>query len=129
MIPLNDFKGYYITRDGKVYCDLGKGCRDKNKRTLPYEIKPRPNKTGYLRVCMRQDSTGKRVDRYVHRLVAEYFLPKIEGKNHVNHIDSDRTNNNATNLEWCTNKENNKHAMNYGFMTRDKLGRFARKTM
>lgn len=83
LVPIKDFDGYYITKEGKVFCDLGKGCRDKSKRAAPYEVNPRPGKTGYMRVYMRQVSTNKRKDRYIHRLVAEYFLPPVEGKTHV----------------------------------------------
>lgn len=76
---------------------------------------------------MRETSTNKRRDRYIHRLVAEHFIPKQEGKPHVNHIDCNRTNNHVDNLEWCNHKENNAHAMTHGYMTRDELGRFKHK--
>ncbi|CAG8765919.1 14643_t:CDS:1, partial [Ambispora leptoticha] len=48
---------------------------------------------------------------YIHRLVALAFCSKEEGKNCVNHIDGNRTNNKASNLEWCTQKENTQHAV------------------
>ena len=62
------------------------------------------NKDNYLHVVLYKD--GKRKTCLVHRLVAETFLPKIEGKNHVDHIDGDPSNNVYTNLRWCTPKEN-----------------------
>ena len=119
IVPIDDFEGYYISTEGKVYCDLGKGNRDKTKRVDIYEIKPRLSRNGYLRVYMRQISTNKRVDKYVHRLVAEYFIEKPSGKNIVNHIDCDRTNNKVENLEWVTQKENLDYAMLVGRLRRD----------
>ncbi|CAG8837493.1 22947_t:CDS:2 [Gigaspora margarita] len=51
---------------------------------------------------------------YIHRLVALAFCPKEQGKNYVNHIDGNPTNNKVSNLEWCTQKENMQHAMRIG---------------
>ena len=121
ILPIKDFDGYYISSEGKVYCNLGKGNRDKTKRCEMYEIKPRPTKTGYLRVYLRQTSTNKRVDKYIHRLVAEHFLEKVEGKNIVNHIDCNRANNKVDNLEWVTQKENIEFAIKLGRIYRDEL--------
>ena len=44
---------------------------------------------------------------YVHRMVAETFIPNPENKPFVDHIDTNKLNNNANNLRWVTYKENN----------------------
>lgn len=112
---INGFEGYYVSNLGKIYCTLGKGNRRNGNRVPMYEIKPRPNKNGYLRVYMREDKTNKRKDRYVHRLVAEHFIPKENNqRNVVNHIDCNVQNNNVENLEWVTQKENVYYSMELG---------------
>lgn len=50
----------------------------------------------------------------VHRIVAELFLDKVDGKNYVNHKDLNKLNNDVSNLEWVTKSENSKHAKDYG---------------
>lgn len=72
-------------------------------------LKDNSNGTGYFQVWLR-DNKGKRKDLYVHRLVAEAFIPNPEGKPQVNHKDEVKSNNCVDNLEWMTAKEN----MNYG---------------
>ena len=57
---------------------------------------------------------GKKKKTKVHRMVAETFLPKPEGKDIVNHIDGDTHNFNISNLEWVNNSENNIHANKLG---------------
>lgn len=51
---------------------------------------------------------------YIHRLVAQHFIPNPEGKKYVNHIDHDKSNNIVSNLEWVTAKENTKHGIDAG---------------
>lgn len=130
IVKLRDFSGYYLSTSGKVYTTIKKGCRDKSdisKQTEFRELSPRPTKTGYLRVYLRRDSTGKREDVYIHRLVAESFIPNPEDLPEVNHIDSDVNNNCIDNLEWISRKDNLKHAVECGNMSRNSLGQFCHK--
>lgn len=84
---IDGFTGYFVSDEGKVYCNLGKGNRRNGNTIDLYEIKPRLTKNGYARVYMRCDKTGKRTDRYIHRLVAEAFIPNPLNKKYVNHIN------------------------------------------
>jgi hypothetical protein len=66
------------------------------------------DKDGYLMAILCQDATKKTVK--IHRLVAESFIDKVDGKNLVNHIDSQKSNNFVSNLEWVSSLENNCHS-------------------
>lgn len=54
---------------------------------------------------------GKRKDVLVHRLVAKAFVENPYQLNVVNHIDEDKHNNNAENLEWCTTQYNSTYGV------------------
>lgn len=51
------------------------------------------------------------VTKKIHRLVAEYFIPNDLNLPQVNHIDGNKNNNKASNLEWCSNEYNMNHAL------------------
>ena len=123
--PIKDFDGYFISEDGDVFCNLGRGNRRNGVTVELYKIKPRIAKNGYLRIYARQTSTNKRKDLYIHRLVGEYFLENPYNKKYINHKNCNRADNRATNLEWCTCKENNQYTFDVGHVKRDKeTGRF-----
>lgn len=56
---------------------------------------------------------GKNKHFMIHKLVAETFIPNIESKKCVNHINNVKYDNRIENLEWCTYSENSLHAVNY----------------
>ena len=64
------------------------------------------NGHGYEYITLRK---GNPKNYYVHRLVAEAFLPKLNENLVVNHKDHNRKNNTVENLEWVTPRENNLH--------------------
>lgn len=91
---------YYVRDDGTIY------SKASNKI-----LSPQLDKDGYEKVQMM--STDEKRHRYsVHRVVSENFMP-IEGMEElqVNHIDGNKRNNNLSNLEWVTCKENITHAI------------------
>lgn len=99
MKPILNFENYAITLDGRII----------NNTTKKYK-KPTDNHSGkgYLYVDLYKD--GKRHRKYVHRLVAEAYIPNPLNLPFVNHIDGNPKNNNYKNLEWCTAKQNVEHA-------------------
>ena len=68
------------------------------------------NQHGYYQIVLYK--CGKKKNVLVHRLVAEAFLPNLENKLTVNHIDGNRLNDNVSNLEWATQQEQQDHAIN-----------------
>ncbi|MCG8412167.1 MAG: HNH endonuclease [Bacteroidales bacterium] len=64
---------------------------------------------GY-KIFLIKDKDGKTIRRYVHRLVAMYFLDKPrEDQNQVIHLDNNKGNNYYKNLEWASEKEKRAH--------------------
>lgn len=78
------------------------------------EMKPSLTKFGYLRVNLRKSKSREYKSYFIHRLVASHFLDNKDNLPEVNHIDSDRSNNIVSNLEWCTREYNIKHSFIYG---------------
>lgn len=99
-----DFPNYEVSNFGNV----------RNAESH-YIIKPLLGSSGYLTVRIRRHKGDyDKPAANVHRLVAEAFVDGRQPGLHVNHIDGNKLNNRADNLEWCTRKENSQHAMSLG---------------
>ena len=70
-------------------------------------LKPKLTEYGYLRHGLYKNNKQKYL--FLHRIIATTFIDNPEGKPCVNHIDENKLNNDLSNLEWCTVKENNIH--------------------
>ena len=100
---------YQISNLGRVKSLSRQKKHSYNGVALLKEKILKPQKAnGYYFVRLCKDSISKQY--LVHRLVASHFLNNPNNYNEINHIDEDKTNNNAINLEWCTHKYN----INYG---------------
>ena len=102
-----DDSGYVISKEREVVSKCG-GTYTIKERIL----KPSVAGKGYMSVSLCRYGVSTRV--YIHRLVAELFVPNPNNYNVVNHIDGNKNNNSASNLEWCSYSENNQHAYDIG---------------
>lgn len=105
---------YQVSNLGNVK-SLSFGARNIRKSNVAKFLKQSPTNCGYYKVELYNN--GERKMMYVHRLVALAFIPNPEQKSQVNHIDGDKSNNVASNLEWVSSRENLKHATDTGLRT------------
>ena len=120
---------YKVSNLGRI---LSLNYRNTGKSEL---MNPSTDKDGYLVVGLSKNKKTKTC--YVHRLIAETFLPNPENLPEVNHKDEDKTNNfvflnedgtvnkEKSNLEWCDRKYNN----NYGTRTERFIKTMSKKVL
>ena len=91
---------YLITEEGDVY---------SRKYGKLKKRKPGRNSRGYKTIVLWNN--GKIKNYRVNRLVAETYIPNPDNLPEVNHKDEDKTNNNLSNLEWCSRQYNAQHSL------------------
>lgn len=98
---IEGYEGLYkVSNKGRVM-----SFNDFRKRgSIPFIMKCATDKKGYLRIRLSLNDVRKSFT--IHRLVAMAFIPQIEGKEIIDHINGIRTDNRVENLRWCTPKEN-----------------------
>jgi hypothetical protein len=104
---ITDFEGLYkISNLGKIKRIPSIKC--KKERYIAACL----NDNGYYIIRLYKNSKGKCAK--LHRLIAQAFIPTVEGKTFINHINGIKTDNRIENLEWCTKAENSQHAIKMG---------------
>ena len=105
MLNSKYIKGY----EGLYSIDINGNVTRHYKKAPSKILKPTLNKhTGYVYVSLCKK--GSVVTHYIHRLLAETFIPNENNYNEVNHIDYNRSNNELSNLEWCDHFGNMRHS-------------------
>ena len=122
MINIGIYEPVYIDGKPTIYyvSEFGDVLSYKNgkiKHLKVFETKPKKNKKkrnkkkqGYLYVKLWIN--GKTKAAFLHRLVAQAYIPNPDNKPEVNHKNANKHDNYVNNLEWDTSKENKKHAKN-----------------
>jgi HNH endonuclease/NUMOD4 motif len=108
MLNIKDYNNkYVINTNGQI--------KSASKGRL---INQRLDRGGYMSV--RLSMNGQTKTHYVHRLIAETFIPNPKTKPFINHINGIKTDNNIENLEWVTHAENMQHAYATGLCNKSK---------
>lgn len=118
LAPNGNYRAYVYTDDGRVglgtykTIEDARAARDKyalHHQAIVYKYITPAKIKGHLHIALAHKGTKQ--NKYVHRLVAEAFIPNPNGYPVINHIDHDGENNDVSNLEWCTQKRNVQHSM------------------
>lgn len=112
---IDGFEGKYMVSN------LGNVKSLNYKRTGREKLlKPVETANGYCGVNLRSETSHKHLVN-VHRIVGRAFVPNPENKPQINHINGDKRDNRAENLEWCTASENQIHSVDNGLRKTKKV--------
>lgn len=103
---VKDYEGrYFVTTDSEVWSVVKKSPK-KLTGAVIYDGKR--NTSTYRILCLTHED-GVSASKYLHRIVAEAFIPNPENKPTVNHINGKKQDNRIDNLEWATHSEQTIH--------------------
>lgn len=109
--PVVGYEGYYeVDMYGNVYSVARTVQVNDNGRIYDKPVKEKKltaskHSCGYRTVALTRN--GKTEQQYIHRIVAEAYIPNPHSLPYINHKDEDKTNNFVGNLEWCSASYNN----------------------
>lgn len=109
------YEKYYMVSDNGMVKSLPRLCNTHHSLKMVRKekfLKVYEHPSGYNVVTLIVEKNRKLCA--VHRLVGMAFIPNPGNKPQINHIDCNRRNNHVSNLEWCTNGENQRHAVANG---------------
>ncbi len=100
---------YAATKEGEIWSFIAERSYIFKRR--PKQIRHKPNDAGYCKIFLKRQGEGSAKNMtYVHRIIAQTFIPNPLNLPEVNHKDKNRANNHVENLEWCTHQYNIQHS-------------------
>ena len=102
-MEVKNYPNYIIYENGEIHTK-------RRYRVKGGLLKQQLSKNGYYKIGLWKDSKRKLFS--VHRLLAEHYIPNVDNKPCVDHINRKRNDNSLENLRWATHEENN-HNTNY----------------
>lgn len=119
--PIKGYDGLYeVSNLGRVK-SLHQRGKEKDRILAPIEMD-----IGYCKVTLY--NKFKKEQKYIHRLVAEAFIPNPKNLKVINHINANKKDNNVDNLEWCTQKHNMQQAFNMGLVRNSQRGKLGKES-
>lgn len=113
---------YQVSNLGRVRSlDKVVRCRANGLRVHPGTLRSLYSDSKGYRFVALADENGHQKRKAVHRLVAEAFIPRVDGKDIVDHINNDPSDNRVENLRWCTRTENYWYAVECGAISKESL--------